>query len=324
MKKFVIVTGGKGFIGYNLCNYLSKYYNVISIDNLNLKQIFKKKKFHKDYNFSIGNKKKIEVIIKKYKPLFIYNLAAESHVDNSIKNPSKIIKNNIGETYNFIQVVLNNISFLGKNFKFIHLSTDEVYGSIKKNSKKIFNENSNLLPNSPYSSSKAAIDLIIRSLVETYKFPAIIIRSCNNFGPYQHYEKLIPKIIQNAMKFKKIPIYAKGDQVREWVFVKDVIKQIHLISKKGLLGEIYNIGSGFRINNINLTKKILSKISYIQNIDKQKLFQLIENVKDRPGHDFKYAVSSKKTDKLIKYKYKSSFDDKLEETILWYKKKLDD
>ena len=324
MKSNVVVTGGKGFIGYNLCIHLSKYYNVINIDNYNLRQIFKKKKFYKDYNFSIGNKKKNKTILKKYKPIFIFNLAAESHVDNSIKNPSKIIKNNIGETYNLIQAVLDNISFLGKNFKFIHLSTDEVYGSIKKNSSKIFKENSNLLPNSPYSSSKAAIDLIIRSLIVTYQFPGIIIRSCNNFGPYQHYEKLIPKIIQNAMKLKKIPIYAKGNQIREWAFVNDVSQQIHLISKKGILGQIYNIGSGFRISNINLTKKILSKVSHIQKIDKQKLIQLIENVKDRPGHDFKYAVSSKKTDKLIRYKYKSSFDDKLEETILWYKKKLDD
>jgi dTDP-glucose 4,6-dehydratase len=320
MKKNIIVTGGEGFIGSNLCTYLKNFYNVISIDNGNLKNPFKKINFYKNFNFSIGNKKKFIKVLRKYKPIFVFNLAAESHVDNSIKNPLKFFDNNIGETCNFLQVIVENLKFLNKDFRLIHLSTDEVYGSIEKNSQKIFKENFQLLPNSPYSSSKAAIDLIINSYNKTFSLPAIIVRSCNNFGPHQHYEKLIPKIISNSLSNKKIPIYAKGDQVREWIFVSDTVKQIFLIAKKGSVGEIYNIGSGVRVSNLTLTKKILLQMSELTKINKKKLFQLITHVKDRAGHDYKYAVCTKKLDKIIKYKPKLNFDDNIKETILWYKK----
>jgi dTDP-glucose 4,6-dehydratase len=322
MKKNVIVTGGEGFIGSHLCTYLQKFYNVISIDNRNLKNPFEKLNFYKNFNFSIGNQKKVRQVLKKYKPILVFNLAAESHVDNSIKSPLKIFKNNIEETYIFLQTIVENLKFLDKDFRLIHLSTDEVYGSIEKNSQKVFNENCKLSPNSPYSSSKAAIDLIINSYNKTFSLPSIVVRSCNNFGPYQHYEKLIPKVILNSLTNKKIPVYAKGNQIREWIFVSDTVKKILLIAKKGLVGDIYNIGSGIRVSNLTIIKKILLQVAQLTKINKRKLFQLITHVKDRPGHDFKYAVCNKKLGKLIKFKLKHNLDKNIKETILWFRKTI--
>lgn len=318
MKSSVFVTGGNGFIGTTLCESLKKKFYVVNIDNNTLNSKFKINHGDYNYNFSIGNVKKIERAIIKHKPKYIFNLAAQSHVDNSIKNPLSFIKNNILETVKFLDIVRKNLFKLNKNFKFIHMSTDEVYGSIKKNSKKVFNEKSNLEPNSPYSSSKASVDLIINSYIKTFNFPAIIVRSSNNFGPYQHYEKLIPKIIFNSLSNKKIPIYAKGNQIREWLFVEDTVDYLKKIAIKGKLNEIYNIGSSIRLTNIELTHKILKYISQITKNDLNLYHQLISHVKDRPGHDFKYAISTKKITKIIKLNNKKNFDKQLKKTINWY------
>jgi len=322
MKSYVMVTGGDGFIGLNLCEYLSKKYRVINIDNNRLKSNFRKNLGYKNFRCSIGNKKKISKILKKYKPLAIYNLAAESHVDNSIKSPLPFIKNNINETIKFLDVIRKNKDDLNKKFRLIHMSTDEVYGSINKSSKKLFKEESILKPNSPYSSSKAAIDLIIRSYVKTYSLPIIIVRCCNNFGPYQHYEKLIPKIIHNAKNKIDIPIYDKGMQVREWIYVKDTVKLLVEIFKKGKISEIYNIGSSIRVTNIFLVNNILKVIAKKNNQNLSNFSTLIKFVKDRPAHDFKYAVSTKKIGKIIKLNKKYNFINKLKMTINWYLKHL--
>ncbi len=310
MKKTIIITGGDGFIGKNLIKYLKSYYNIVNIDNSSLKSPFrdteKKDKVIK-INCSIGNKKIIAKLIRKYKPKLILNLAAETHVDNSITNPEKVINNNIFETFKFLNTINYNLKYLDKNFKFIQISTDEVYGSISQYSKKKFSENSKLDTNSPYSASKASFDLILLSFIKTYKFPGIITRGCNNFGFYQHYEKLIPKIIKCCYYGKKIPIYDKGHQIREWIFVKDHCKIIKLISEKGKVGEIYNIGSGFRISNIKLTKKIINYMSK-KNLSQKKIgLNLIQYVKDRPGHDFKYALNTNKIFKKFKIKIKKNF-----------------
>ncbi len=318
MKKTIIITGGHGFIGKNLIEYLRGYYNIVNIDNSILKSPFKTKD-HKiiNINSSIGNKKVISQVLKKYRPKLIFNLAAETHVDNSIMKPEKIVKNNIFETFKFLITIKKNLNLLGKNFKFIQISTDEVYGSIRKYSKQKFTENSKLETNSPYSASKASFDLILLSFIKTYKFPGIITRGCNNFGFYQHYEKLIPKIIKCCFYGKKIPIYDKGHQVREWIFAKDHCKIIKLISEKGEIGEIYNIGSGFRISNIKLTKKIIQYMSK-KNLSQKKIgFELIQYVQDRPGHDFKYALNTDKIFKKFKIKFNKKFEYNLHKTIDW-------
>ncbi len=202
--------------------------------------------------------KKIYKILKKYKPKYIVNFAAESHVDNSISGPTKFILSNIYYFSNFLNTC-NNFLTLNyvkrKKFKFIHISTDEVYGSLKRREKK-FTEKNKFFPNSPYAASKAASDLLARSWFRTYKFPIIVTNCSNNYGEFQNKEKLIPKIVYNCVKRKKIPIYGNGKNIRDWIYVKDHCEAIIKIMKKGKLGENYNIGSANEIDNITLAQKI--------------------------------------------------------------------
>ena len=323
MKNTIIITGGAGFIGQNLIETLVKKYKIINIDNFSLKFPFKRKKYKnlKTIKCSIGNKKKIEKIIRKFKPKYIFNLASETHVDVSINKPGYTIKNNVLNSYFFFETVKNNLKFLNKNFRFIQISTDEVYGSIGKYSNKKFTELSNLETNSPYSASKASCDLILNSFYKTFNFPVIITRGCNNFGEYQHFEKLIPKTIRSIIKKREIPIYDKGAQVREWIYSKDHCKMLDLISKKGKIGNIYNIGSGYKISNLKLVIKILRYMKIHKNI-KHSEKNLIKFVKDRPGHDFKYSLDTSKINKIKRFNFKSDFDQKLFKTIDWYLKSI--
>ena len=317
MKK-IIVTGGSGFIGSNLVNYLiNKKYFVINIDKLTYSsnkynRNLLSKKNYKFFKIDINNKKKIKNIIKKYKPDCIFNLAAKTHVDRSIDSPNQFIHSNILGVFNILEAIKDN-NKKNKKIKLIHISTDEVYGNVKKNKS---NEKFPYNPSSPYSASKASADHLIKSYVKTYNLPAIISNCCNNYGPFQFPEKLIPKIISNVLSDKPLPIYAKGLNSREWIFVEDHCEALFKIYKKGKIGESYNVGSNHNLKNINIVKVILK-------IFKKKGYKIgkkvkIKFVKDRPGHDFRYSLNSKKIYKDIKWKSKTSLIKGLNLTIDWY------
>ena len=310
----IIITGGLGCIGSNLINILKNKYFIINIDKVsyasNFNNIDPSIKNYKFYKIDINNKIFIKNILKKYNPSIIFNLAAETHVDRSIDGPKQFIESNILGVFNLLESIKN----YKKKIKLIHISTDEVYGDIKKNYKS--KEEDAYNPSSPYSASKASGDLLIKSYIRTYKIPAIITNCCNNFGPNQYPEKLIPTIIYNILNKKPIPIYGKGENLREWIYVKDHCDALIKVAEKGIIGENYNIGSGIVLNNIQIAKKIISifkKINYNKNIKSK-----IHLVKDRPGHDLRYCLDSTKIRNKLKWKYKSSFDQKINETILWY------
>jgi dTDP-glucose 4,6-dehydratase len=317
MKK-IIITGGLGFIGSNLINILQKKYFIINVDKVtyasNFKNIDPNIKNYKFYKQDINNKNFINKILEKYNPSIIFNLAAETHVDRSIDGPKKFVESNILGVFNLLESIRN----YKKKIKLIHISTDEVYGDIKKNYKS--KEEDAYNPSSPYSASKASGDLLIKSYIRTYKIPAIITNCCNNFGPNQYPEKLIPTIIYNILNKNPIPIYGKGKNVREWIYVKDHCDALIKIAEKGVIGENYNIGSGTVLNNIQIAKKIISafkKIALTENIKSK-----IHLVKDRPGHDLRYCLDSLKIKNKLKWKCKSSFDQRIDETIIWYLNKF--
>jgi dTDP-glucose 4,6-dehydratase len=317
----IIVTGGLGFIGSNLIKILNKKkFFVINIDKVsyasNFKNIPENIKNYKFYKEDINNKNFLITILKKYNPTKIFNLAAETHVDRSIDGPGKFISSNITGVFSLLEAIRK----YNKRVKLIHISTDEVYGDIKKNYKS--KETDAYNPSSPYSSSKAAGDLLIKSYIRTYNLPAIITNCCNNFGPNQYPEKLVPTIIYNIINKKPIPIYGAGKNIREWIYVKDHCNALIKISNKGIVGENYNIGSGKVFNNIEITKKIifLFKKKY-----KNFLFKSYINfVKDRPGHDQRYCLDSTKIKTKLKIKIKSNLDKKIEETIDWYKNRFEE
>ena len=314
----VIITGGLGFIGSNLINILKNKYYIINVDKVtyasNFKNIDPHIKNYKFYKQDINNKIFIKTILKKYNPSIIFNLAAETHVDRSIDGPEKFIKSNILGVFNLLESIRN----YKKKIKLIHVSTDEVYGDIKENYKS--KEEDAYKPSSPYSASKASGDLLIKSYIRTYKIPAIITNCCNNFGPNQYPEKLIPTIIYNMLNKKPIPIYGTGKNIREWIYVKDHCEALIKIAEKGVMGENYNIGSGTVLNNIQIAKKIISgfkKINYNIDIKSTILF-----VKDRPGHDLRYCLDSSKIKNKLQWKCKSNFDQRINETISWYIEKF--
>jgi dTDP-glucose 4,6-dehydratase len=319
VKKKYLITGGSGFIGTNLCSFLTKKNFVINADKISYSSVpdkFKKINI-KNYVFvklDISNKEKIKNILLKHKVDYIINLAAETHVDRSIDDPEAFIKKNIESCLSLIEVVKNMIlkKELKKNIKFIHISTDEVFGDVKKP----VNENGRYLPNSPYAASKASIDLLLRSYYKTFKFPYVICHPSNNYGPFQFPEKLIPKIISNLINSKNIEIYGNGKNIREWIFVEDTCEAIEVICNKGKIGNSYNVGSGFRIDNLKLTKTICNIYDEITN--NSKSHKLIKMVKDRPGHDKSYFLNSKKFNKLSIINNKNTFKEKIYYTIKWY------
>ncbi len=320
MKK-IIVTGGSGFIGSNLVKFLlKKNYFVINIDNLsysanpyNLKGIEKNKRY-KFIKQDINNKKKIFLILNKYKPEGIFNLAAETHVDRSIDDPKNFINTNILGVYSLLQAVGKYTKNNKKKIKLIQVSTDEVYGDIKNGIKS--NESYPYNPSSPYAASKASADNLIKSFVRTYKLPAIISICCNNYGPNQFPEKLMPKLIYNLINGKSLPIYGKGKNIREWIYVEDHCDALLKILMKGKLGESYNVGSSRDLKNIDLAKKII-KIFKKNPSNKKKKFE-IKYVKDRPGHDVRYSLNCNKIRKKIGWKPKTNFNLGLKKTVRWY------
>jgi len=308
----ILVTGGCGFIGSNFIRYMLKKYRNIRIVNLdkltyagnvnNLKDI-KKDKRYKFIKGDICNEKLINSLLRttNYELRTIINFAAETHVDRSIKNASDFIRTNVEG----VRVLLE----AAKKYrikKFIHISTDEVYGDIKKGFSK---ETDALLPNSPYAASKAAADLLCLSYYHTYKVPVIIVRSSNNFGPYQYPEKVMPLFITNLIEGKKIPLYGNGKNVREWLYVEDNCRGIERILINGKFGQAYNIGSGKRMHNLDMAKAILKNFKLKDNC--------IKFVNDRPGHDRRYALDSSKI-KRLGWHPEYFFDKALGLTISWY------
>ena len=320
MKKF-IVTGGSGFIGSNLLKFLlSKNYFVINVDKLsysanpyNLKQVIGNKNY-RFFKQDINNQTQILDILKRFKPSGIFNLAAETHVDRSIDDPKKFINNNILGVYNLLEALNMYAKKNKKKIKLIHVSTDEVYGDIKMGKRS--DENYSYNPSSPYSASKASADLIIKSFVRTYKLPAVKSNCCNNYGPNQFPEKLIPKLIYNIINNKPLPIYARGKNSREWIYVLDHCEALLKIFFKGKIGESYNVGSNQNIKNIDMAKRLLkiAKNKYLNVHKKTK----IKFVKDRPGHDFRYALNNNKILKKLKWKVRVPLRIGLAQTFDWY------
>tara|TARA_Y100000816_G_scaffold292474_1_gene287950 strand:+ start:5356 stop:6381 length:1026 start_codon:yes stop_codon:yes gene_type:complete len=319
MKK-VIVTGGLGFIGSNLIKILlSKKFYVINLDKISYSSNFYNTKdfdSQKNYKFikiDINDKKKLNNTFNKYKPLAIFNLAAETHVDRSIDNPETFIKNNILGVFNLLQSFRKHI-LKNKYCKLIHISTDEVYGDVLFGRSK---ENDAYKPSSPYAASKASSDHLVYSYIRTYKIPAIITNCSNNYGPRQHPEKLIPKLIYNILNNKSLPIYGKGLNSREWIYVDDHCEALIKILEKGKIGNFYNIGSNLNLNNLKITKNLLkiakNKIKIGKNVK-------INFVKDRPGHDIRYALNSSKIIKNLKWKPKINIYKGLIKTFDWYLK----
>ena len=306
MKK-VIVTGGMGFIGSNLVKFLlKKKYFVINIDKISYSaNSYNVKNLNKNKNYvfckiDLNNKQKIIKILNKYKPIGIFNLAAETHVDRSIDDPSPFINSNILGTFNLLETIKKYFKYK-KNFKIVHVSTDEVYGDIL-NTKKKSKENDRYYPSSPYSASKASADHLISAYVRTFRLPIVISNCCNNYGPNQHPEKLIPKVIYNLKRNINIPIYAKGLNSREWIYVEDHCEALFKIFKMGTVGENYNVGTGNNLRNIDIAKKLMKIFKSKFKI--KSLKSKIILVKDRPGHDFRYALNSKKIRTKLKWKIK--------------------
>ena len=314
MKRF-IVTGGYGFIGSNLIRLLlKKKFKVLNIDNLSYSaQRYNLKGIKKNYTFKktdINNKKEILNIFNRFRPHGIFNLAADTHVDRSIDNSFNFIKNNILGVYNLLEAIKE----YKNKIRLVHISTDEVYGDIS--GKKRSDEDFPYMPSSPYSATKASSDHLISAYVRTHRIDAVISNCSNNYGPRQFPEKLIPKMIFNILNNNSLPIYAKGKNSREWIFVDDHCEALIKLFFNGKTGEKYNIGSGQNYNNIFIVKKIL-KIFKKKKIKIGKKVK-IKYVKDRPGHDFRYALNSKKIRKKIKWRPKINFDKGITETIDWY------
>ncbi|MEW5706063.1 MAG: dTDP-glucose 4,6-dehydratase [Actinomycetota bacterium] len=304
----LMVTGGAGFIGSEFVRQgVEKGHNIVVVDKLSyagdLKRLAAVQDKIRHYNVDIADIDRLKEVFLKEKPEAVINFAAETHVDRSIINPHDFIQANIIGTFNLLE--------LSKNYKierFVHISTDEVYGALGENGN--FTEDSCINPNSPYSASKASCDLLARSYFKTYKYPVIIVRPSNNYGPWQYPEKLIPVVIIKALLDEPIPVYGTGKNVREWLYVEDCNEAIFAALMKGQPGEVYNIGSGFEKQNIDVVKTILAILG--------KSEELIQFVEDRPGHDFRYSLNTDKIRQELGWSAKTDFDTGLQKTVNWY------
>lgn len=314
MSKNILVTGAAGFIGANFAEYFAnKYeeYNIVVVDKLtyagnmeNLKKVEDKITF---IQADICDFEKMKEIFNEYKIDGVIHFAAESHVDNSIKTPFIFTQTNVIGTHTLLETA-KQIWGEGSKNKFVHISTDEVYGTLGKEG--YFTEKSPIQPNSPYSASKASSDLIALAYHETFKMNVTVTNCSNNYGPYQHNEKLIPHMIKLALENKKLPVYGTGENIRDWLYVEDHCKAIDLVFHNGKSGERYNIGGHNEKRNIDIVKLILKRL------DKSE--DLIEFVEDRKGHDFRYAIDPTKIHNDLGWIPETKFEDGIEKTIDWY------
>lgn len=333
--KTILVTGGLGFIGSSLIFRLLKNTNskIFNIDksaqknnSLSVNNQFSNygKSRYQFLNHDLKINESLRKIFKETEPDIVFHLAAESHVDRSIESPRNFLESNIVGTFNMLENSLfyfNNLPINRKsNFKFLHISTDEVFGSLGKSG--LFSENSNYKPMSPYSATKAASDHLVESWFNTYGLPSLISNCSNNYGPRQFPDKLIPTIIINAINSKPIPIYGNGLNIRDWLFVEDHINALLLMACKGKPGSRYCIGGGEEKSNIKICKKICNLLDFL-NPQQNSYSSLIQFVDDRPGHDFRYGIDSTLIFKELGWKPLFKFDEKIKETTIWYLKNKD-
>ena len=326
----ILVTGGAGFIGTNfILDWLTQSNEeIITLDNLtyagNLENLasLKDDKRHIFIKGNICDSALIISLLAKYKPRAIINFAAESHVDRSIKEPEGFIQTNIVGTFRLLEATRAYWSTLENNikeeFRFLHISTDEVYGSLSSK-EKAFDEDHCYEPNSPYSASKAASDHLIRAYHKTYGLPVLTTNCSNNYGPYQFPEKLIPLIIINALTNKPLPVYGDGQQIRDWLYVKDHCDAIRRVLEAGMLGETYNIGGWNEKTNIHIIHTICSLLDTLSpHVDGKKYNEQITFVTDRPGHDRRYAINSNKIKRNLGWKPTETFETGIHKTVRWY------
>lgn len=330
----ILITGGAGFIGSNFIEYFlneHQHIKVVNLDKLtyagnlsNLDDISNNDR-HIFIQGDICNRNLIEELFSEYKFVGVIHFAAESHVDNSIENPDEFIKTNIFGTFNLLDVAKNHWMTEPhqtkkgcEDYRFHHISTDEVYGTLGKTG--LFTENTPYAPNSPYSASKASSDFIVRSYFHTYGMNVITTNCSNNYGPKQHDEKLIPTIIRRALLEESIPIYGDGKNIRDWLYVLDHCKGIDLVFQNGRAGETYNVGGKNERDNLHIANKvceILDKIRPKENSYKDQ----ITFVKDRPGHDFRYAIDASKIEKQLGWNADENFETGIKKTVNWYMNK---
>jgi len=327
----IIVTGGAGFIGSNfVLDWLAQEDEpILNIDKLtyaghleNLKTVINDPR-HTFVQEDINNRKVIDSLLITHQPRAIVHFAAESHVDRSITGPAEFIQTNILGTFNLLEAAreyyakhLNNKS----DFKFLHVSTDEVYGSLGDQDP-AFTETTPYAPNSPYSASKASSDHLVRAYFHTYNLPVLTTNCSNNYGPYQYGEKLIPLMIQTALQEKSLPIYGDGKNIRDWLYVSDHCSAIRTVLSKGTLGDVYNIGGNAEKDNLTVVHKICELLDEIYPRKKGSYKDLISFVTDRPGHDKRYAINSTKIQKELNWAPQENFESGLRKTIHWYLQK---
>ncbi len=325
----ILVTGGAGFIGSNFvldwlrCNDES----VINLDaltyagNLDNLEALKNDARHIFIHGDIGDKQLVSYLFNKYRPRAIVHFAAESHVDRSISRPDAFIKTNVNGTLNLLtcaKAFYDKASSEEKSaFRFLHVSTDEVYGSLESN-EALFTEDSPYRSNSPYAASKAASDLLVRAWHQTYGLPVLITHCSNNYGPYQFPEKLIPLMITRALERKSLPIYGDGLNVRDWLFVGDHCQAIRSVLEKGKIGETYNIGGNCEKDNITMVKKLCAILDEVVPLADGPYEKLITNVPDRLGHDRRYAIDASKIKNELGFVPQTNFEEGLRQTVIWY------
>ena len=321
--KNVLVTGGCGFIGSNFVEYLAvkDEYHIVVLDKLtyagNLKNLEAVDNLKYTFiNEDICNKKVLNELFEKYKFFAVFHFAAESHVDRSIDGPKQFIQTNIFGTFNLLEVSRFYMNNLDPEFKFIHVSTDEVYGDL--NDGEFFKESTPYKPSSPYSASKAASDHLVSAWGRTYGVSSLITNCSNNYGGFQFPEKLIPLMIINCINWKKLPIYGNGQNIRDWLYVEDHCRAIELVFKKGNLGHTYNIGGNNEIKNLDIVNIICELMNELKPSKNGDYKNLITFVKDRPGHDYRYAIDSTKIQNELGWKPIETFKTGIRKTIKWY------
>ncbi len=326
----ILVTGAAGFIG---SNFVLDWFNqseedVVSLDlltyagSLDNLSTLNNNPHHHFVQGDIGDRDLVSSLLKKYQVRAIVHFAAESHVDRSINEPKDFIGTNIVGTYNLLESSRSHWNDLDKNlkqdFRFLHISSDEVYGSLSS-SDHPSSEKDAYKPNSPYSASKAASDHLVRAWFQTYKLPVLTVNSANNYGPYQFPEKLIPLCILNALKDKSLPIYGNGQQIRDWLYVKDHCTAIREILKLGQIGETYNVGGWNKKTNLEVVETLCAILDELKPKSGGKIYaEQITFVKDRPGHDKRYAIDASKLKSEINWQPQESFETGLRKTVLWY------